>query len=83
MAVDNTYGQPNVVGGYVRDARGLVVTNTKLDVDETDTVIRSSGTSISDLIQGLSQAKVKTRDMIAILQALKAAGALHAEIIVQ
>jgi flagellar P-ring protein FlgI len=83
VAVDNTYGQPNLVGGYVRDARGLVVTNTKLDVDETDTIIRSSGTSVSDLIQGLSQAKVKTRDMIAILQALKAAGALHAEIIVQ
>ncbi len=83
VAIDNSYGQPNIFGGYIRDARGLVVTNTRLDVDETDAVIRSSGTSVADLIQGLSNAKVKTRDMIAILQAMKAAGALHAEIIVQ
>lgn len=83
VAIENSYGQPNIYGGFVRDARGLIVTNTRLDVDETDAVIRSSGTSVADLIQGLSKAKVKTRDMIAILQAMKAAGALHAEIIVQ
>jgi flagellar P-ring protein FlgI len=83
VAIDNSYGQPNIYGGFVRDARGLVVTNTRLDVDETDAIIRSSGTSVADLFQGLSRAKVKTRDMIAIVQAMKAAGALHAEIIVQ
>lgn len=83
VSIDNSYGQPNVMGGFVRDARGLVVTNTKLEVDESDAVIRSSGTSVADLIQGLARAKVKTRDMIAILQAMKAAGALHADIIVQ
>jgi flagellar P-ring protein FlgI len=61
----------------------LIVTNTRLDVDEADAVIRSSGSTVADLIQGLARSKVKTRDMIAILQAMKAAGALHAEIIVQ
>lgn len=83
VAIDNSYGQPNIYGGFVRDARGLVVTNTRLDVEEQDAVIRSSGTSVADLINGLARAKVKTRDMIAVLQAMKAAGALHAEIIVQ
>lgn len=83
VAIDNSYGQPNNYGGFIRDGRGLIVTNTRLSVDETDAVIRSSGTSVADLIQGLSKAKVKTRDMIAILQAMKTAGALHAEIIVQ
>jgi flagellar P-ring protein FlgI len=83
VQIDNSYGQSNIYGGFVRDARGLVVSNTRLDVDESDTVISSSGTSVTDLIQGLAKAKVKTRDMIAILQAMKAAGALHAEIIVQ
>lgn len=83
VSIDNSYGQPNIYGGFVRDARGLVVTNTKLEVDESEAVIRSTGTSVADLIQGLARAKVKTRDMIAILQAMKTAGALHAEIIVQ
>jgi flagellar P-ring protein FlgI len=83
VQIDNSFGQTNVYGGIVRDARGLIVSNTRLDVDESDTVIRSTGTSVADLIQGLSRAKVKTRDMIAILQAMKTAGALHAEIIVQ
>lgn len=83
VAIDNSYGQPNIYGGFVRNARGTVVTNTRLDVEETDAVIRATGTTVADLIQGLARAKVKTRDMIAILQAMKAAGALHAEIIVQ
>ena len=83
VSIDNSYGQPNIYGGLVRDARGVVVTNTRLDVEENDTVIQPAGTSVADLIQGLAKAKVKTRDMIAILQAMKTAGALHAEIIVQ
>jgi flagellar P-ring protein FlgI len=83
VAIDNTASQANIYGGFVRDARGLIVTNTRLDVDEADAVIRSSGSTVADLIQGLARSKVKTRDMIAILQAMKAAGALHAEIIVQ
>lgn len=83
VSIDNSFGQSNVFGGIVRDARGLIVTNTRLDVDESDAVITSSGTSVADLIQGLARVKVKTRDMIAILQAMKAAGAVQADIIVQ
>jgi flagellar P-ring protein FlgI len=83
VAIDNSASQPNVYGGYVADARGLIVTNTRLDVDEADAVMRFSGTTVADLVQGLARSKVKTRDMIAILQAMKAAGALHADIIVQ
>ncbi len=83
VTVDNMASQANIYGGYVRNANGLIVTNTRLAVDEADAVIRASGNTIADLIQGLARSKVKTRDMIAILQAMKAAGALHAEIIVQ
>lgn len=84
VAIDNTASQANIYGGFVRDARGLIVTNTRLDVEESpNAVMRFGGTSVADLVQGLSKAKVKTRDMIAILQAIKAAGALHADIIVQ
>jgi flagellar P-ring protein FlgI len=84
VTIDNSYGQSNINGGFVRDARGLVVTNTRLDVDEDrNAVMRFPSASVADLIQGLSRAEVPTRTMIAILQAMKAAGALHADIIVQ
>ena len=84
VAIDNSASQPNIYGGYVRDARGLIVTNTRLDVEEDkNAMLRFPGTSVADLVQGLSRAEVPTRTMIAILQAMKAAGALHADIIVQ
>jgi flagellar P-ring protein FlgI len=84
VSIDNSASQPNIYGGFVRDARGLVVTNTRLDVDEDrNAVLRFPGTSVADLVQGLSRAEVPTRTMIAILQAMKAAGALHADVIVQ
>jgi len=68
-----------------RGARGLVVTNTKLEVSDTsnDVAVHFPNTTVADLVRGLGQAKVGTRDMIAILQAIKTAGALHAEIVVQ
>jgi flagellar P-ring protein FlgI len=84
VTIDNSYGQPNINGGLIRDARGLIVTNTRLDVEENrNAIMRFPSASVADLIQGLSRAKVPTRTMIAILQAMKAAGALHADIIVQ
>lgn len=84
VAIDNSASQPNIYGGFVRDARGLIVTNTRLEVEEDrNAVLRLPGASVADLVQGLSRAEVPTRTMIAILQAMKAAGALHADIIVQ
>jgi len=63
----------------------LVVTNTKLTVEDRkrDTVVNFPNTTVADLVQGLSRAKVDTRGIISVLQAIKAAGALHAAILVQ
>ncbi|HEY0959845.1 MAG TPA: flagellar basal body P-ring protein FlgI [Novosphingobium sp.] len=85
ISVDRQASQPYLYGGYAPDVRSLVVTNTKLEVEENhnDTVIRLPNTTVADLVQALSRAKVSTRNMIAIMQAIKAAGALHANIIVQ
>jgi flagellar P-ring protein precursor FlgI len=73
------------LGSDGRGARGLIVTNSKLEVSDTsnDVAVRFPNTTVADLVRGLGQAKVGTRDMIAILQAIKTAGALHAEIVVQ
>jgi len=35
------------------------------------------------LVQSLARLKTNTRDIISILRAIKAAGALHAELVVQ
>lgn len=84
VSIDNTGTGANIYGGYVRSASGLVVTNTRLDVKEDPAaVMHFPGASVADLAQGLSRARVPVRTMIAILQAMKTAGALHAEIVVQ
>ncbi len=83
---DDAYPAYGYGGGYGgRGRHGLVVTNTQLDVSDTtdDTAVRFPNTTVADLVRGLTQARVGTRNVIAILQAIKAAGALHADIIVQ
>jgi flagellar P-ring protein precursor FlgI len=85
VSVDNQASQPYAYGGYLPGAQSLVVTNTKLDVTpgKEDAVVSFPSTTVGDLVQGLHLAHVDTRGMISILQAIKAAGALHADIIVQ
>lgn len=81
---DRQASQPSFIGGIANDVRSLVVTNTRLDVDEgRDAVVSFPNTTVADLVQGLSQARVNTRRTISILQAIKAAGALHADLIIQ
>jgi flagellar P-ring protein precursor FlgI len=65
--------------------RSLIVTNTKLEVNEPseDAVVQFPNTTVADLVVGLSRVHIGARGMIAVLQAIKAAGALHANIIVQ
>jgi flagellar P-ring protein precursor FlgI len=77
--------QPLLSGNFGHGTRGLVVTNSKLEVSEgvNDMVVRLPNTTVADLARALAQAKVDTRSTIEILQAIKAAGALHADIVVQ
>lgn len=84
VSIDNAGNPYAYYGGYGRDAGGLIVTNTKLEVaEDRNAVLRFPNATVADLAQGLARAKVPMRAMIDILQAMKAAGALHAEIIVQ
>jgi flagellar P-ring protein precursor FlgI len=84
VTAERTASQPTFFSGFASDVSSLVVTNTKLAVEEGgDRSFRFPNTSVADLVQALSKAHVDTRRTIAILQAIKAAGALHAEIVVQ
>lgn len=82
---ENTASQPSFIGGFANDVRSLIVNNVSLEVEEgqNDAVATFPNTSVGALVQGLARSKVGTRRIISILQAIKAAGALHAEILVQ
>jgi flagellar P-ring protein precursor FlgI len=59
-----------------------VVPRTTIDIDENGRQIGilAGSASLRDVVEGLNALGVTPRDMIAILQAIKAAGALQAEI---
>lgn len=72
--------QPNA---FSETGDTVVVDRTEIEVDEDGERrlgIVSSGISLQELVNGLNALGVGPRDMITILQAIKAAGALQAEI---
>lgn len=67
---------------FARGAVTVTVPRTTLEVEEPDAFLHvmQEGATVSDLARGLNAMGVTPRDMIAIFQALKAAGALQAEL---
>lgn len=81
---DNSVSQPYMVGHAGAGVRTAIVTNTRVEVEEpTGAGYVGAGGTVGDLVQALARLKTSTRDIISILRAIKAAGALHAELIVQ
>ena len=62
----------------------VVVPRTRVEVEEGggNMALLKEGVSLDDLVAGLNALGVGPRDLIGILQAIKAAGALQAEIVV-
>lgn len=59
-----------------------VVSQTSIEASEEEGQLRLiEGVSIGELVAALNNMGVKPRDLIVILQAIRAAGALHAEIV--
>ena len=89
ISTDYRVSQPYMgevnIGGTAPGVRTVVVPDTDIDVREgvAQAVDLPSGTSISDLVTALRQIKTSTRDVITILQGIKRAGALHAQLIIQ
>lgn len=74
--------QPNPFG----EGRTVVVPRTDVEVDtgaNNRIAVLNEGTTLAELVQGLNALGVGPRDLIDILSAIKAAGALHAEFIVR
>lgn len=84
IATQNAVSQPVVIGRGGPGVETAFVSNSRVDVDERDGAgFLSSSTTVADLVQSLARLKTPTRDVISILQAVKAAGALHAELVIQ
>ncbi|MEM6465715.1 MAG: flagellar basal body P-ring protein FlgI [Pseudomonadota bacterium] len=75
--------QPNP---FSRGGQAIVVPRTTTELQQepgTQLALVESSVSLPEVIEGLNALGVAPRDMIDILKAIKAAGALHAEFIVQ
>lgn len=85
IVTDNEVSQPYTIGGFLPGARTAVVSNSRISVEEpaAGTFIAAQHNTVADLVEALNRVKTSTRDIIAILQAVKAAGALHADLIIQ
>jgi flagellar P-ring protein precursor FlgI len=86
IVTDYLVSQPE--GVLVRPSSQIstqVVPQTRLDVNEDSVNVVSlpSDTRVAELVEALNKIKTNTRDVIAVLQSIKAAGALHAELILQ
>ena len=80
----NSVSQPLVIGRAGEGVHTALVRNTRIDVNEqVDSGFVAANNTVADLVQSLSRMKTSTRDIVSILRAIKAAGALHAELIVQ
>jgi flagellar P-ring protein precursor FlgI len=74
--------------GLIRPGAGIqsvIVPEAVVTADEAtaQSVRLAQGATIDNLVQALKSIKVSARDIIAILQAIKRSGALHAELIIQ
>ena len=84
ISSQNTASQPFNTWNGGPDIRTAIVTNTRVDVEEQGGAGFVTGSNtVSDLVQSLARLKTSTRDVISILRAVKAAGALHGELVVQ
>lgn len=85
ISSDYSVSQPVFVADTGAGVRTEVIPDTSVTVSESDPVsvsVRSAST-VADLVSALNKVKATSRDIIAILQAVKRAGALHAELIIQ
>jgi flagellar P-ring protein precursor FlgI len=85
IVTDNAVSQPLFARPGGPEVRSMAFSNSRVNVEENaeSAFIAPTSNTVADLVQALTRVKTSTRDIISILQAVKAAGALHAELIIQ
>ena len=75
----NEASQPGMFSG----GQTQLVTNDSIEISEEDGELRMiEGVTVGALVASLNQMGIKPRDLVQILVAIQAAGALHAELVV-
>jgi flagellar P-ring protein FlgI len=85
VATETSVSQPMLIRQAGPGVKTQLYQNSQLAVDDKggSAFVAANNNTVADLVQALSRLKVSTRDVISILQAVKAAGALHAELVLQ
>jgi flagellar P-ring protein precursor FlgI len=85
IVTDNAVSQPVQLVDPSPSIRTEAVTNSRIDLQEPGgaTLVTQAGGTVADLVQALGRLRTSARDVVSVLKALKAAGALHAELLVQ
>lgn len=85
IVTDNSVSQPLLVRQTGPGVESVPVSNSRVSVEERNEAgfVAANNTTVADLVQSLARLRTSTRDIISILRAVKAAGALHADLIVQ
>lgn len=85
IATEYNVSQPTLIQRMNRQVRTAITPASNINVKEpsANLVSLNNGATVADLITALSQVQTSTRDIIAILESLKRAGALHAELVIQ
>lgn len=87
ITTDYNVSQPAAYFGDIEspEVRTVVVPDTTIEVHEPDSksVSLRGQSTVADLVAALNRVKASSRDIITVLQGLKRAGALHAELVIQ
>ena len=85
ITTDNTVSQPALLVNPSSSIRTQIVSNSRIDLQEPHgaTLVTQQGGTIADLVQALGRLGTSARDVVSVLKALKASGALQAELVVQ
>lgn len=85
IVTQNMASQPYGIIGANSGVQTAIITNSSIEVNEQQGAgyVAPGANTVADLIRTLARIKTSTRDVISILQTIKAAGALHAELVIQ
>ena len=78
VTAENTVSQPGALSG----GQTAGVSNAQIDIKQDGAILANlrSGASLADVVKALNSIGANPQDLIAILQAMKTAGALRAEL---
>ena len=85
IATDYQVSQPTLLsqGGQQIHTAMTPATNIKVKENQAQVIQLPAGATIADFLKALTKVQTTSRDIIAILESLQRAGALHAELIIQ